>query len=147
MNRIAFSMVLVGFGVATGLLVSSGLAEPNAVVRGPNTEKLTALRMERRDALREVAEGALARYQIARIEQEPVLRLTIALLNAELDLAPDRAARIALCEQAIKQLKAIEELAAGRLEASRGTRYEILAAKAARQQAEIDLLLETADGK
>jgi hypothetical protein len=147
MNRIAFSVVLVGVGVTTGLLVSSGLAEPTAVVRGPNPENLTALRKERRDTLRDAADVAMALYRKARIEQGPVLRIINTLLNAELDLAPDRAARIALRERTIKQLKSIEELAVTQKEAARGTQMEILEAQADRLQAEIDLLLEKGDGK
>jgi hypothetical protein len=147
MNRIAFSVVLLGLGVVSGVLVSSGLAEPAAVVRGPGSEKLTALRKERRDALRDAVDVAMALYRKARIEQGPVLRITNTLLNAELDLAPDRAARIALREQTIKQLRSIEELAVTRKEAARGTQIEILEAQADRLQAEIDLLLDTSDGK
>jgi len=147
MNRIAFSVALVGLGIATGLLVSSGLAQPTAVDRGPNSEKLTALRKERRDTLRDAADVAMALYGKARIEQGPVLRITNTLLNAELDLAPDRAARIALREQTIKQFKAIEEVAAAQKEAARGTHMEILEAQANRLQAEIDLLLEKGGGK
>ncbi len=86
-------------------------------------------------------------YRKAKLDQEPVLRLTITLLNAELDLAPDRAGRIALREQTIKQFQAIEELAVARVEGARGPKLEILEAKAARLQVEIDLLIETADGK
>jgi hypothetical protein len=89
----------------------------------------------------------MALYRKARIEQGPVLRITNTLLNAELDLAPDRAARIALREQTIKQLRSIEELAVTRKEAARGTQIEILEAQADRLQAEIDLLLDTSDGK
>jgi hypothetical protein len=89
----------------------------------------------------------MALYRKARIEQGPVLRIINTLLNAELDLAPDRAARIALRERTIKQLKSIEELAVTQKEAARGTQMEILEAQADRLQAEIDLLLEKGDGK
>ena len=147
MNRIAFSLALVGLGIATGLFVSSGLAQPTAVERGSSEENLTALRKERRDTLRDAADVAMALYRNARIEQGPVLRIINTLLNAELDLAPDRAARIALRERTIKQLKSIEELAAAQKEAARGTQIEILEAQADRHQAEIDLLLEKGDRK
>ena len=147
MNRIAFSIVLVGLGVATGLLVSSGLAEPTAVVRGPNAENLTALRKERRDILREAVEQAEVAFRNGRREYTSIPRITIELLNAELDLAPDRAGRVALREQIVEKFKALEGVVAARMESARGGRTELLEAKAARLQAEIDLLLETADGK
>ncbi len=147
MNRIAFSVVLVGLGVASGLLVSSGLAQPAAVVREANPEDLTALRKERRDILRQAVEQAEVLHRSARIDDASIRRIAINLLHAELDLAPDHAARVALREQMVKQFKAIEELAAARVESARAMKTELLEAKAARLQAEIDLLLETADGK
>ncbi|HEY3963816.1 MAG TPA: hypothetical protein VGM05_04615 [Planctomycetaceae bacterium] len=142
MNRIVFSIVLVGLGVATGLFVSSGLAEP-AAVRGPNAENLTALRKERRDILRQAVEQAEVLHRSAKIDDASFRRIAINLLHAELDLDPDHAARVALREQMVKQFKAIEEIAAARVESARATRTELLEAKAARLQAEIDLLLET----
>ena len=145
MNRISFSVALVGLCVATGLWVSSGLAEPTAADRGPNAENLIALRKERRDILRQAVEVADVLHRNARTDDASVRRITINLLNAELDLAPDRAGRIALREQAIKQFKAIEEVVAAQVERAVATQANLLEAKAARLQAEIDLLLETAD--
>ncbi len=147
MNRIAFSVALIALGIATGLFVSSGLAQPTGVARGASDENLAALRKERRDTLRDAADVAVALYRKSRIEQGPVLRIINTLLKAELDLAPDRAARIALRERTITQLKSLEELAAAHKEAARGTQMEILEAQAERLQAEIDLLLEKGDGK
>ncbi len=147
MNRIGLSIVLVGLGVATGLLVSSGLAEPTAVVRGPNAENLTALRKERRDILRQAVKQTEVLYRAGNVEYESVSRITIKLLNAELDLAPDRAGRIALREQTVEKFKEFEKFVAARVEAARAQRTDHLEVKAARLQAEIDLLLETADGK
>jgi len=147
MNRIGLSVVLVGLGVATGLLVSSGLADPTAVVRGPNADNLTALRKERRDVLRQAAEVAAELHRNARMDPESFRRITIKMLNAELDLTPDRAGRIALRERTVEQFKMIEEMVAAQVEGARAARTDLLEAKAARLQAEIDLLIERADGK
>src|SRR5579872_3112339 len=147
MNRIAFSVVLVGLGIVTGLLVSSGLAEPTAVVRGPNEENLTALRKERRDILRQAVEQAEALHRNGRIDYASIPRITISLLNAELELAPDRAGRIAVRERTVEQFKMIEDAVAQARIAARAQSTDLLEAKAARLQAEIDLMLEKADGK
>jgi hypothetical protein len=56
MNRIAFSIALVGLGVLAGLFVSSGRAEQAIAVRGSDAEKLAALRKERRDVLSDAVE-------------------------------------------------------------------------------------------
>jgi outer membrane protein TolC len=147
MNRIAFSVVLVGLGIATGLLASPGLAEPNAAIRGPNARSVTALREERRDILRQTVEQAEVLYRNAKIDEASMRRITINLLNAELDLAPELAGRIALRKRTVEQFKAIEEVVVARVESARATNTDLLEAKAARLQAEIDLLLETANGK
>ena len=147
MNRIAFAIVLAGLGIVTGLFVSSGLAEP-ASVRGPDAEKLTALRKERRDVLRQAARQAEEAYRSGLIPYTSVPRITINLLNAELDLAPDRAGRVAVRERIVEQFKEIEKSVAQHVEAGlAGDQTDLLEARAARLQAEIDLLRESTDVK
>jgi hypothetical protein len=148
MNRIVFSIVLVALGVAGGQFVSSGVAEQATTVRGAGSEKLIALRTERRDALRRAAKLAEEGYRAGLSDIVLIPRIAINLVNAELDLAPDRAARVAVRERAVEQFKVIEELVTSRVvEAKIANTSDLLEAKAARIQAEIDLLLETADGK
>jgi outer membrane protein TolC len=147
MNRIAIAIVFVGLVAVTGLYVSPGVAQPTTVVRGPDTEKLTALRKERRDVLRQAVKQAEEAYRNGVAEYTSIPRTTINLLNAELDLAPDHAGRVAVRERTVEQFKALEELVAERVKNLIGDRIELLEAKAARLQAEIDLLRETADGK
>jgi outer membrane protein TolC len=147
MNRIAFSIVLVGLGGVAGLFVSSGLAEPTTVVRGPDATKVTALQKERRDVLREAVKLTEEGYRNGVGEFTSIPRLTINLLNAELDLATDHAGRVAVRERMVEQFNVIEKTAAQRFESLVGDKTELLEAKAARLKAEIDLLLETADGR
>ncbi len=148
MSRIAFSLVgFVGLGIAIGLWVPAGLAEPAAAVRGPNAEKLTALRKERLDALREAAKMAEEAYRGGAIDYASIPRIKIELLNAELDLAPDRAARVAVRERMVEQLRDVEKSTAQRVESALAPSSELLEAKAGRLKAEIDLLLESADEK
>ena len=147
MKRIVLAVALVGGAVAGGMLVSSGLAEPTAAPRGPTAENVTALRKERRDTLRQAVEQAVVLHRNARIDDAVVRRITINLLNAELDLAANHGARIAIRKHAVEQFKAIEEVVAAQVESGRAAGTDLLEAKATRLQAEIDLLLETADGK
>jgi len=144
MTRIALSVVFIGLGVAVGLLVSSGRAEPANAARGPEAENVTALRNERRDILRDAVDQVAALYRHGKADQASCLRLTLALLNSDLELAPDQAARIALRRQAVNQLKAMEEMAGARVESARGTKMEVLEVQAARIQVEIDLALDGA---
>jgi hypothetical protein len=147
MNRFGLSVVLVGLGIATGLFVSSGLAEPAAVGRGQDAENITVLRKERRDILQQAVEQAETLFRNARLDDESIRRIKVKLLNAELELAPDRAGRVAIRKREVEQFKAFEEIVAARKQSARAQSTELLEAKAARLQAEIDLLIETADGK
>jgi hypothetical protein len=148
MNRIAFSIAgLVGLGAVIGFSISAGLAEPTAATRGPNAEKLTALRRERRDALQEAAMTAEKGYLSGVIDYESMKRTNIELLNAELDLAIERSGRVAVRERLVEQFKKFEKDVPERAAAGLTNGPALLEAKAARLKAEIDLLLESADEK
>jgi outer membrane protein TolC len=140
MNRIALAVVLVGLGSAAGLFVSSGLAEPTTDVLGPDGEKLTALRKERRDVLRQAVKETEEAYRHGVIPYTSIPRITMNLLNAELDLASDRDARVAIRERAVDQFREIEKIVAEQAKNAVATNTDLLEAKAVRLQAEIDLL-------
>ncbi len=150
MNRTPFAIVgLVGLGALIGLSVSAGFAEPTTEVRGPAAEKITALRKERRDALLEAHNAA---EQMARNEETDyatVKRLRDELLNAELEVASDHAARVAIRKRMVDHLRGIEQLIAVAAEAGTwgGSKINLFEAKADRLRAEIDLALELADDK
>lgn len=146
MNRTSLFVVLVGLGGLVGLFISSGLAEPTVIVRGKDAEKLTALRKERREVLRQAVRQAEEMYRSGRLPYATIPRLTVNLLNAELDLAPDRDARIAIRERVVDQLKISEEMVNQNVKSGQAANTDLLEAKAARLQAEIDLLRETAEG-
>ena len=148
MNRTPFAIVgLVGLGALIGLSVPAGLAEPTAEVRGPDAEKITALRKERRDALLEAHNTA---EQMARTEDTDyatVKRLRDELLNAELEVASDHAARVAIRKRMVDRLRGIEQLIAVAAKAGTwsGTKINLFEAKADRLRAEIDLALESGE--
>lgn len=147
MNRTPFAIVgLVGLAALIGLSVSAGFAESTAEVRGPDAEKITALRKERRDALLEASNAAEQMYRIDASRYATVRRLKVELLDAELDLAPDRAARVAVRKRLAEQFREIEQEVAKRAAAGvvGGGASELFESKAARLKAEIDLALELA---
>jgi hypothetical protein len=147
MSRIAVAVVSVGLIAVAVVIASAGFTEPAPAVDAAGAQKLAALQGERRDILREAVEGAEMLFRNARVEYSTVHRLSIELLNAELDLAPDRAARIAVRERILKQRQAMEEIVVAQKEAARTAEVTVLEAKADRLQAEIDLLREKADEK
>ena len=147
MDRTPFAIVgLVGLGALIGLSVSAGFAKPTPEVRGPDAEKITALRKERRDALLEANNAAKENYDVGRTDYATVRRLKSELLDAELDLAPNHAARVAVRKRFVEQFREIEEAIAARAAVGvpGGGRSELFESKAARLKAEIDLAFELA---
>jgi len=61
----------------------------------------------------------------------------LALLKAELDAAGKEPERAAIRKQALESLKALEELAARRMESGRGTKLDVLRVKAQRLEVEM----------
>ena len=148
MNRMAFLIAgLVGLGALIGFSVPAGHAEPSGAVRGPNAEKLTTLRTQRREILREAAKAAEEAFRHGLMDYKSIPRIQVELLNAELDLAPDRAGRVAVRERLIEQFKMTEKIVAQLVESAQANTSDLLEARAARLKAEIDLLLESEDGK
>lgn len=145
MNRSAFAIVgLIGCGALIGLSVSAGLAQPAAEVRGPDLERIAALRKERRDALLEAGNVAEQMYRAGRSDYATLMRLKAELLNAELDLAPDHFGRVAVRKRLVEQFREMEREVAARVNAGNAVASDALEVKAARLKAEIDLALELA---
>jgi hypothetical protein len=150
MNRTVFSIVgLVGSGALIGLSVGAGFAGRTAEVRGADAEKVTALRKERRDALLEASSAAEQNYKVERTDFATVRRLKTELLDAQLDLAPDHDARVAIRKRFVEQFREIEQSIAAQAAVGLvgGGRTELFESKAARLKSEIDLALELADDK
>ena len=148
MKRTVFSIAgLVGLGALIGLTVAAGFAEPTAGVRGADAEKITALRKERRDALLEASNAAEQNYDVGRTDYATARRLKAELLDAELDLATDHAARVAVRKRFVEQLRELEQSIAAKAAAGLvgGGKAVLFESKAARLKAEIDLALESGE--
>jgi hypothetical protein len=102
---------------------------------GWHAEKITALRKERRDALLEASNAAEQMYRINRSDYATVRRLKAELLDAELDLAPDHAARVAVRKRLAEQFREIEQGVAERADVGLvgGGRSELFESKASRR--------------
>jgi outer membrane protein TolC len=144
MNRFALPVVIVACGIVTGLAISSGLAEPPAV-GDRDAERVTELQKERRDILREAVDQAERGYRAGVVQYSSVSRIKLNWLSAELDAAPDRAARVAVRKRIVLQLRHVEETTVELVNAGQAQSIDLLEAKAARLQAEIELLGEKAE--
>jgi hypothetical protein len=131
-------LLLAGVGDAAA---PAGLGKaPDAATQA----KIKALRVERRDALRNVLKAHWDAYSTGVSGAAPTLerigKTARLLLGAELDVASSRAERIAAHEAHVKVMKKIEGFILSRARAGRGTMADTELARAARLEAEIALL-------
>ena len=144
MKRFMLSAIVAGLGVCAAFAVISARAEPKDADPAPDAEKITALQKERRDLLREVVNSAEEGHRTGVLAYSAVSRAMTAWLNAELDLAANHAERVAVREKILTHAENVEKTAGEAFKVGNADRTDLLEAKAARLQAEIDLLRERA---
>ncbi len=105
-------------------------------------EKLQPLLKQRRDVLREQVKASTHRYRSGEAAIGPILEAMSKLVEAELDLAAGAQERIALRQKQVQIAQDVEELAQARHRVAESAIDEVLGARAARLQAEIDLYRE-----
>ncbi len=153
LKRHVFSGLLLGVAAIGAILASQGRAQPPEAERRSDSEKLTALLKDRRDALKQIVDEAERDRRDGMVSPVVVSRATVDWLNAELDLAGDHAARVAMRERIVSHLRKTESALENVMKTappapSKGRphteSYEFLGIKAARCLAEIELLRERA---
>jgi len=132
--------------IVIALFVSQPAATPPAKTRAPRldeaSQKINALQKERRDTLQQLVKLVQQRHRAGAVSSEAVLRASLKLNQAELDLAENRQRRIAVRKETVELLRRLEKTAKQRFEIGAGSQDEVLEARAARLQAEIELLRE-----
>jgi hypothetical protein len=101
--------------------------------------KITALLTERRDLMREEEQLSLTRYRQGVGTLEELQRVSGATIHADLDLARTRAERIALLQQWVDKTHEYETLVQGRYNSGTTVQTDVLEARAAHLEAEIEL--------
>ena len=144
MKRLVLSAIVAGLGFCAALLLTSERAAPKAAEPAPDAEKILALQKERRDLLREAVTSAEQAFRGGVLPYATVSRATANWLSAELDLAGNRAERIAIREKILAHTRDVEGITAETVKAALANHGDLLEAKAARLQAEIELLRERA---
>jgi hypothetical protein len=140
MKRFVFCLTLTTCSAVLFLGVP-GLADPPEV-RSIN-DKILAKQKERRFALRQALTIAREAMRAGMSDMSTVLRVTDTIRSAEMELATNQAERIAARERLVELHKENEKLAVS-LEDLAG-KTQVLEAKAARLQAEIELLWQLAN--
>jgi uncharacterized protein (TIGR03067 family) len=101
--------------------------------------ELEKLLQERQEVLKEAVDVALAGYKVLRVDYMTVLEVQRDLIQAQLEQAT-REQKIALYKRLIENWGEVEEIATVQRQAGRGTQLEILKARAARLEAQIELV-------
>ncbi len=129
--------------LVTIMLLSVGvLRESSALARDDedNAAKLTDLLKTRRETLRQLLKVAEEQYRTGHSSFDSVVRASDQLIKAELELAEGYEATLALYEQRVGQFQTLENMATARYQAGQASQEDVLAARAGRLGAEIELL-------
>ncbi len=153
MKRHVLSGLFLGAVAVGAILAARRSAEPADPEPQTNSEKVTALLKVRRDTLKQIVDEAERDLRDGMVPAPVVSRATVDWLNAEFELAGDHAGRVAIRERIVAHLRRTEaalETAMKKTAPAPGKvrphteSYEFLGVKAARCQAEIELLRERA---
>lgn len=136
--RIACSLMAVTVvGLVTLLAWGQDQAEPKAI---SIESKLLELMKERRQTLYQAVQYQRTSFQQGTASIEDLLETEVALAHADLAIAPTLETRQIVHERLINQLRKQETVVEERFALGTVTQMEVFDAKAARLQAEIDML-------
>lgn len=107
-------------------------------------KQIVKLQIERRDTFRQMLEATKASYEAGTTTAERVLSAYEADLQSELEVSIDKAHRVRILENQVQSLRSFEDhIVSLHSKGAHGGEYEaLLAARASRLQAEIELLRE-----
>ncbi len=111
----------------------------------PNNARLESLLQERYETLREAHAVGVAQFRTSAITLNSLDRIRQSLLEAELEITNDKAKRIAVHQQYVKDVTEFWELQLARHKFGTASSTDVLEAKAKRLNAEIQLAREEAE--
>lgn len=110
----------------------------------PEDSKAEPLLQKRLEVLAQVAALQREAFQRGEANSDAVLLAQDELLEAELELTADRAARIVIYERFVEAAAGVEKLVGQQYDAGEATLVDVLKTKAAHLKAQADLLSEQA---
>lgn len=138
-------MIIVLAVSATHVAVTNSASQEQVAAKTvveDSSKKIDSLLKERRDVLKQLVKLAKERHREGAEPADNVIRASLALLEAELELARSRRERVEIHKQAIALLRELEKMADLRFRAGTARKDVVLRAKASRLEAEIQLLRE-----
>lgn len=141
--RTEFQIVVAASMLAVGVfacpIASGETKEAN------QAQQLENLLKDRQATLRQLVEFVTAEYRNGTTGFDSVVRATDQLLDADLELAEDAKARIAILQKRVELMKSLFSMVEARSEIGQVSQAQVLAAKAAMLESEIRLAREQAD--
>jgi outer membrane protein TolC len=140
--------MMKGSRVVVGGLIGAAVVGLAVVVGGweldrtGDAERLRSLLQLRRDTMQEWVRSVDQHYRSGRVSSDMVIQARSGLLGAELELATTAAERFAIHQRMIATLHDLEQAATERYRMGTVTQAEVLHARAARLNAEIQLIRE-----
>ena len=141
MKSATISMLFV-LVASLGVLLCNQPAESQDQQQAAPDNRINSLLAERRETLRQLVDAITARYTAGHRTLDNVIHARNGLLDAELEMAKTSAERIQIHEDRVQNFRALENAVKQRHKAGQATIDEMLVAKAARLEAEIELLRE-----
>ena len=123
----------------SGVVVLMSGQQSGTVAQEGQTKAVKRLLAVRVDTFRSAEEIFRQRHQAGNVGPDEVRRAVLSRLEAELDLADSKPARIALLEKQLEVAKALEDMVSKRQKAATATNLDILRARAFRLKFEIAL--------
>jgi len=127
---------------ALAVVAARSTAQPREVAPDSGAARIQALLEERRATLHQLVRTFEAKFRAGVGGYDAVIHATNQLLEVELELAKTTEERLSIHEQRVKNLKELEEIMRKMQQAAVVGAEGVLAAKAARLNAEIALLRE-----
>jgi len=141
MKSVTASLLFV-IVASLGVVLCSQQAESQDKQQTTPDNKINSLLAERRDTFRLLVEEVNASFKVGQTSLKNVLHMRNELLGAELEMTKTNAERIRIRKEQVKNFREIENEVKRLFNVGRATNDEMLIAKAARLEAEINLLRE-----
>lgn len=130
LSAIALLVAIVCFSTWTN--AQNDAAKPN--------DNLRRLLNARCDTLQERVDALEVAFSNRKVDIDHVLRAECDLLDAKLELATQRAQRVAILEEVVTKMRRIEDVTAQLVQSGNVPSYDLMLAKAERLKAEVKLL-------
>ena len=139
-------VLLITLFLSVAVILSNGQGR-GTVAQGRQTDAVKRLLAERVDTFRSIEETFRQQHEAGHVSTDEVHRAVLDRLEAELDLADTKQARIPFLEKQVEEAKALEGIVRKRQKVASASDLDVLRAKAFRLNFEVALERERASNR